>query len=373
MAEPKYTIRELSGSLADLGTIIPFILIAVTSSGMKLGPILLAFGLFYVYSGILYRLPMPVEPLKVVGAIAITGSLTHGEIIGAGLFVGLFFLLIGVTGAIDRLEKIFPLSLIRGVQLGLALMLLYRGGVYVIQDIYAGALAVLIVVIAILWNRWQKKAYMPGALIVLAIGIAYGFYRLGVPAIQLSVPLDLYIPTVSDFIAGTYKAGIAQIPLTLTNAVLATSLLTSDLFKEKVSSKKLSTSIGLVNLAATPLGGFPMCHGAGGLAAHYRFGARTGGADVMIGLLFIAFSFIGTSSMLSMVPAGILGVLLAFAGAELLANSIHTDIVIVTAATGIVTLLVDPTIGLLAGIAVYAIIKLLRPGAQGDGGSSEKS
>jgi SulP family sulfate permease len=103
-----------------------------------------------------------------------------------------------------------------------------------------------------------------------------------------------------------------------------------------------------------------MCHGAGGLAAHYRFGALTGGADIMIGLLFIALSFVGTSSMLSLVPAGILGALLAFAGIELLMNSINTDMVVVTAATGIVTLLVNPTIGLLAGIVVYAAIKLVK-------------
>ncbi len=373
MSEPKFTLREFSGSLADLGTIIPFIMIAVTYSGMKPGPILLAFGLFYVYSGLIYRLPMPVEPLKVVGAIAITGSLSHGEIVGAGLFVGLFFLLIGVTGVVSYLEKIFPLSLIRGVQLGLALLLLYKGGVYVIQDLYVGALAVMLAAVSILWNRRFKDFYLPGALIVLAIGIAYGFYRLGAPPVQFSVPLDIYVPTIGEFVSGTYKAGIAQIPLTLTNAVLATSLLASDLYKEKVSPKKLSTSIGLVNLAATPLGGFPMCHGAGGLAAHYRFGARTGGANLMIGLLFVALSFFSTSPMLTLVPAGVLGALLAFAGVELLMNAVKTDLALATAATGIVTLLVDPTIGLLAGIAAYAAIKLIRPGGQGRGGSSEKS
>ncbi len=182
-------------------------MIAVTYSGMKPGPILLAFGLFYVYSGLIYRLPMPVEPLKVVGAIAITGSLSHGEIVGAGLFVGLFFLLIGVTGVVSYLEKIFPLSLIRGVQLGLALLLLYKGGVYVIQDLYVGALAVMLAAVSILWNRRFKDFYLPGALIVLAIGIAYGFYRLGAPPVQFSVPLDIYVPTsANSFLVPTRRA-----------------------------------------------------------------------------------------------------------------------------------------------------------------------
>lgn len=360
MAPLKFTMQEFSGSLADLGTIIPFILIAVTVSGMKLGPILLMFGLFYVYSGIVYKLPMPVEPLKVVGAIAIAGGLTHGEIVGAGLFVGLFFLLMGVTGAINYLEKIFPLSLIRGVQLGLALMLLVKGGQYILQDAYVGGFALLLAAISILWNRRFKDLYMPGALIVLAIGIAYGIFRLGMPAFQLALPIDLYLPGLPEIVSGAYKAGIAQIPLTLTNAILATSLLTSDLFKEKVSSKKLSNNIGIVNLVATPLGGFPMCHGAGGLAAHYRFGARTGGADVMIGALFVALAFVSTSAMLALVPAGVLGALLAFAGVELLTNAANTDVIVVTAATGIVTLFVDPTIGLIIGALAYVIYRLFK-------------
>lgn len=98
------------------------------------------------------------------------------------------------------------------------------------------------------------------------------------------IPLDFYLPGINELISGAYKAGIAQVLLALTNAVLATSLLASDLFKEKISNKKLSVTIG----------GFPMCHGAGGMAAHYRFGARTGGSDIMIGLLFVAISFMAT-------------------------------------------------------------------------------
>jgi MFS superfamily sulfate permease-like transporter len=359
MPTPKFSLQELSGSLADLGTIIPFILIAVTTSGMKLGPILLAFGLFYVYSGFVYKLPIPVEPLKVVGAIAISASLTHGEIIGAGLFVGAFFLLIGVTGAIDRLEKIFPLSLIRGVQLGLALVLLWKGATYVLGDLSLGVFAILLAAVSILWNRRLSRWYMPGALLILCAGIVYGVYIHGFPGLQLSLPVDFYLPTLSEALSGAYKAGIAQIPLTLANAILATSLLTSDLFKEKVPPKKLSNNIGIVNLLVTPLGGFPMCHGAGGLAAHYRFGARTGGADIMIGALFIILSFIATSAMLAVVPVGVLGALLAFAGIELLSNASHTDIIVVTAATGLVTLLVDPTIGLIAGAIVYVAYRSL--------------
>ncbi|WP_424358924.1 putative sulfate/molybdate transporter [Methanocella sp. MCL-LM] len=361
MASPKFTLPEFTGSLADLGTIIPFILIAVSVTGMKLGPILLAFGLFYVVSGLIYRLPVAVEPLKAVGAIAVSSSLTQGEIVGAGIFVGLFFLLLGVTGLIDKIAKVFPISLIRGVQLGLALVLLVKGGQYIMGDLYLGLLAVGLFVFARFVNRRHSNLNFPGALLVFIIGIAYGFYVYGVPPVQLSIPLDIYLPTAGDLVKGAYKAGIAQLPLTLTNAILATSLLASDLFREKVSNRRLSTTIGGACVVAPLLGGFPMCHGAGGMAAHYQFGARTGGADVMIGALFIALSFVATSPMLALVPAGVLGTLLFLAGWEMLRNAVRTDRMLVTAAAGVVMLLVDPTVGLGAGIAMFLLSKLFRP------------
>jgi|AGTN01.3.fsa_nt_gi Sulfate permease and related transporters (MFS superfamily) len=355
MPEPKFTLPEFTGSLADLGTIIPFVLIAVGFSGMNLGPILLAFGLFYIISGLVYRLPVAAEPLKVVGAISISAGLTHGEIIGAGLFVGLFFLLIGVTGIINYIEKIFPLSLIRGVQLGLALVLLYKGSQYIWGDLYLGLIAVGIFLFARVLSDRRNDLNFPGALLVFVVGIAYGIYQFGIPPVQFGVPLDFYLPGIDELVSGVYKAGIAQVPLTLTNAVLATSLLASDLFKEKISNKKLSVTIGATNVVAPFFGGFPMCHGAGGMAAHYRFGARTGGADVMIGLLFVAVSFVATSAMLEIIPYGIMGTLLFFTGAELLRNSIKTDHYVITGAMGVATLLADPTIGLLVGIVLYLV------------------
>jgi MFS superfamily sulfate permease-like transporter len=377
MAEPKFTLPELTGSMADLGTIIPFILIAVSLSGMKLGPILLMFGLYYIFTGLIYRLPVAVEPLKVVGALIVSASLTQGEIIGAGLFVGAIFLLLGVTGLIDNIARVFPLSMIRGVQLGLALLLLLKGGQFIYQDMWIGIAALGIFAVSLLWNSRRDDLSFPGALIIFVLGISYGLYIYGVPPFAVSLPLEFYLPGIGEVLSGIYKAGIAQVPLTLTNAVLATSLLASDLFREKVSNKKLSTTIGVTNLVAPLLGGLPMCHGAGGMAAHYRFGARTGGAAIMAGAIFVALSFVATSAMLNVVPIGIMGTLLFFAGAELLKNAFKTDVLMVTIGMGAVTLLVDPTIGLAVGIllyAVYLVLKRLRKKPEGQGDfSSENS
>jgi MFS superfamily sulfate permease-like transporter len=377
MAEPKFTLPELTGSMADLGTIIPFILIAVSLSGMKLGPILLMFGLYYIFTGLIYRLPVAVEPLKVVGALIVSASLTQGEIIGAGLFVGAIFLLLGVTGLIDNIARVFPLSMIRGVQLGLALLLLLKGGQFIYQDMWIGIAALGIFAVSLLWNSRRDDLSFPGALIIFVLGISYGLYIYGVPPFAVSLPLEFYLPGIGEVLSGIYKAGIAQVPLTLTNAVLATSLLASDLFREKVSNKKLSTTIGVTNLVAPLLGGLPMCHGAGGMAAHYRFGARTGGAAIMAGAIFVALSFVATSAMLNVVPIGIMGTLLFFAGAELLKNAFKTDVLMVTIGMGAVTLLVDPTIGLAVGILLYTVYRVLKrlrkkPEGQGDF-SSENS
>jgi MFS superfamily sulfate permease-like transporter len=238
---------------------------------------------------------------------------------------------------------------------GLALVLLYKGGQYIWGDISIGLIAIGLFLAAKLLSDRRSDLNFPGALVIFAVGIAYGVWKFGMPPVQFGIPLDFYVPGVNELISGAYKAGIAQVPLTLTNAVLATSLLASDLFKEKLSNKKLSITIGATNVVAPVLGGFPMCHGAGGMAAHYRFGARTGGSDIMIGLLFVAVSFVATSAMLMIIPNGILGVLLLFAGLEMLRYAIKTDHHVITGVMGAVTLLVDPTIGLITGIVLYLV------------------
>ncbi len=75
-----------------------------------------------------------------------------------------------------------------------------------------------------------------------------------------------------------------------------------------------------MNLIAPLHGGIPMCHGAGGMAGHVRFGARTGGAVVILGttLIFIALFFSDSVSIIFKIfPNAIPGVILFFAGSDL--------------------------------------------------------
>jgi predicted benzoate:H+ symporter BenE len=85
--------------------------------------VLLSFGVFYVASGLFYRLPIPVQPMKAVSAVLITSGLSAGEIAAAGLCLGLILLVLAVTGAIGRFARIVPQSVVTGLQLGLGITL----------------------------------------------------------------------------------------------------------------------------------------------------------------------------------------------------------------------------------------------------------
>ena len=72
-----------------------------------------------------------------------------------------------------------------------------------------------------------------------------------------------------------------------------------------------------MNLVGTSLGGIPMCHGAGGMAGHVRFGVRTGGSLVFVGL-FLADP---AATLFQLFPTSVLGAILFFGGLELAAGS----------------------------------------------------
>jgi len=171
---------------------------------------------------------------------------------------------------------------------------------------------------------FQKK--LPTTPVLLVIGVSFSIFN-GFPFEVFAnnkksdFPI-IFTPANIDFVqAGLLLVG-PQIPLTISNAILATSLLCQDYFPERknISIKRLALSHGAMNLIAVLLGGIPVCHGAGGLAGHYRFGARSGGALVIIGVFMTVVGLLDSNALvkiLSLFPFAILGVLLLFAGFEL--------------------------------------------------------
>jgi SulP family sulfate permease len=332
---------ELAGAFGDLGTLLPIVVGMILINKLSPSTVFLSFGLFYLITGYYYRLPVPVQPLKAVGAIAIAypAMITEPVIGASGIIFGALLLLFALTGIVDKLAKLFTQPVVRGIQLSLGLVFLKKGiELIVSQQVFLSGIAgrfaeyqinliigivVFVLVLALLDN---KK--FPAALVALAAGIVSGLALGGFNGASFSIgptSIQLISPSLQDFWTAFIMLILPQIPLTIGNACVGTADTCSALFPQspllaKSKAGKFALTMGIANFPAGFFGAVPMCHGTGGLAAHYRFGARTGGAPVMIGALFVvmalAFGELGFA-VLAMIPNSVLGVLLVFAGLEL--------------------------------------------------------
>jgi hypothetical protein len=349
----QFNLSELAGSLGDFGTILPLILaVALVASDVNARYILLFFGIWFILTGLYYRLPIPLEPMKAVAVIVIAGSIGSGEIAAAGLVLGLIFLVLGYGRFFGIIEQRVPQSVVRGIQLGLALLLFRSSLVFDVKDPAFFLLGVAIIVCFYLLARFRSVPDL-SAIVVIAAGLIAGIALYGVPPVSLIPAPKLVIPLPPDFSSAFATLVLPQVVLTITNAILATSLLTKDLFGQDVPPKKFSTTIGLMNLLSVPFGGFPMCHGAGGLAGQYRYGARTGGANIYAGTIFIVLALFFTSpQVLSIIAVGVLGALLVFVGIEMGRHSLRTESLVITIIIGILALVSSMTLAFIIGMVL---------------------
>ncbi len=354
----RFTLPELAGSLGDFGTIIPLILAVSLVSDVSPRYILLFIGIWFILAGLYYRLPVPIEPMKAVAVIVIAGGIASGEIAAAGIILGVIFLLLGAGRLFAVIQRWVPQSVVRGIQFGLALLLLKSSAGFVMQDPLLFGTGIFIIILFFVAVRYRKIPDL-SSLCVIAVGILAGLVLNGIPPMSFIPAPQLVIPIPSDFSSAFGTLVLPQLVLTIANAILATSLLTTDLFKREIPPKKLSTTIGLMNLVSVPFGGFPMCHGAGGLAGQCRYGARTGGSDIFAGLIFIVLAlFFSSPEVLSIIPVGILGALLVFVGFELIRHGIKTDSYVVTGLIGVIALLSSMTVAFIVGMAMaYVLIR----------------
>jgi MFS superfamily sulfate permease-like transporter len=356
----RFSLSELAGSLGDFGTIIPLILAVALVSDVNARYILLFFGIWFILTGLYYRLPIPLEPMKAVAVIVIAGSIGSGEIAAAGLVLGIIFLVLGYGRFFRYIEKWVPQSVVRGIQLGLALLLFKSSAGFVIKDPAFFVLGVAIIGTFLVLTHYRKVPDL-SAIVVIAAGLIGGIALYGVPPTSIIPPPSLVIPLIPDFSSAFSNLVLPQVVLTITNAVLATSLLTKDLFGRDVPPKKFSTTIGLMNLVSVPFGGFPMCHGAGGLAGQYRYGARTGGANIYAGLIFIVLALFFTSpQVLSIIAVGVLGALLVFVGIEMSRHSLRTDSLAVTVLIGFLALASSMTLAFIVGMIAACLLARIK-------------
>jgi len=345
----KFDRMELAGAFGDLGTLLPLSIGMIMINGLSPSGVFFSIGLFYILSGMYYGITVPVQPMKVIGAYAIGMALSASQIAASGLLVGLFLLVIGGTGAITFVGKYIPESVVRGVQMATGTLLMAQGVKFVmgtskyqllqgaaepylyIQSVGPIPIGIIIGIVGgIITLLFLDNKKLPAGLLVILCGFILGLIwgthdglnRLR-PGIYLPKLLPFGFPTSTDITFALVTLVLPQLPMTLGNAVIANADLSRQYFdkdSQKVTYKALCFSMSLANLLCFLVGGMPLCHGAGGLAAHYRFGARTAGSNLMIGMIFIALAiFLGihTLAVVNLIPFSVLGVLLIFAGSQL--------------------------------------------------------
>lgn len=295
------------------------------AAGLDPASTLIAFGLMQVATGLAYRLPVPVQPLKAVAALVITGNIAAGTLYGAGLAIGLVMLALTAFGIIEWLAAVVPKSVIRGIQLGLGIQLSSIAlGRYVMAEQRAGlwlAAAAFLIVLLLLGNR-----RLPAGLLVVSIGVAYVLaFRLPPQGFMAEAGLRLphwHVPTLAEVLTGFVVLALPQIPLSLGNSILATRQILADWFPAApVGVRRIGFSYAAMNLVNAFLSGVPTCHGSGGVAGHYAFGARSGGSVMIYGSLFLVaglFFSDGFGRLVAVFPLPVLGVLLTFEGLTLI-------------------------------------------------------
>lgn len=328
----QHPVAEISGALGDLGTFLPIVIASTVSHQISLPATLIFTGLFNIFTGCVFGISLPVQPMKAIAAVALLQSFTPGQMEAAGIFVAACVLFFTMSGLLRWFSSVIPIPVVKGIQVGAGLSLLISAGAKARkalswttpswQDNY---LWVLFALIALLLSAMVPRA--PYALLMLILGLvlaatefAYGggnqrsTFHLWRPYAQ--------VPNRDEWKVGVLDAGIGQLPLTTLNSIIAVVHLSADLLPEvpTPSVTLIGGSVAFMNLLGCWFGSMPACHGSGGLAAQYRFGARSGASIIILGSVKLLLGvFLGETlvDFLKMFPTALLTVMVLAAGLEL--------------------------------------------------------
>ncbi len=334
----RFNLFELSGSLADIGVFMPLAIGLIKFNHVNPTSLFLAAGLLYIIAGIYFKIPMPVQPLKAASIIAITIGASAGEISAAALIMGILFVLIAYLQLSGLFVKIFSRPIVRGIQLSLGILLAKKGIMLFAGEVFSAASGVIvlfgkgipvslvlgIIAVSIIFISKDNRR-IPSALILVFIGVVVSLLTFILSSNHfVSGPIkpQLFYFRAGDLYTAFFVLLLPQIPLTIANSVVATKDTAITYFRDKakrVSMRALCTSLGLSNIISGIIGGMPMCHGSGGITAHYRFGARTGRANIFIGGIFIIIALLfdkSAAGFFSLFPVSILSIMLIYIGIE---------------------------------------------------------
>ena len=359
VGEFEFNLRELAGSMGDFGTLFPLAIGYIAVCGLNPAGLLVMMGLANIATGLIYRLPMPIEPMKLLAVVAIAQHWSPSMVYASGFAMGVIWLLIAATGLMGWVGKVTPNSVIRGIQATLGILLAVEAFKMMSTWWILGIVSILIVLV------FRQNRYAPAAIVLMALGVAImlvkgQLHRLGFSGITIP-PLTGF--RLEEIWQTLLLAGFAQIPLTAANAVMATSLLIKTYWPDKpVSERRLSFNMGIMNMIIPFFAGMPLCHGAGGLAGQYYFGARTGGANIIEGLIEISLGLFlagSISTLFSLFPESIIGAMLLLVGIELtkFVRDIRRNELLIMAITVVISLTVNMAIGFVAAMVVYHSLK----------------
>lgn len=321
----RFDRHEWSGAFGDMGTDLPLLVGMILAAKLDAASVLAVFGLMQILTGVWYRMPMPVQPLKAMAALIIAQKLPAAVVYGGGLAIGVSMLLLTLSGALSWVARIVPRPVVRGIQLGLGLQLASIAlREYVRADGQAGWTLALAGFALTLWL--MQRRHFPAALALVALGLAYAFATKlsGADLLQAAgfrLP-RIQTPGWQDIWTGFLVLSLPQLPLSLANSVLATRQVAADLFPDRAPTvRRIGLTYSLMNLINPILGGVPTCHGSGGMAGHYAFGGRTGGSVVIYGSIYVALGLFfsgGFQKIIEIFPLPVLGILLLFESLALL-------------------------------------------------------
>lgn len=308
-------VSEISSAYADLGTFLPLMLGTVLVAGMNPVGILYGFGLFALMTALVYRLPIPVQPMKAVAAMAIAGMATPEVLMATGLLLGGVLLVLSTTDVTNSLKCLIPNTVLHGMRVALAISLVST--TIGLADFGSSPLWLLLAGLIILQITALR---IVSCLLVLVCG-----WWFLVPELPIGFVVERwYWPAFSwpssDALVLSIKASFfPQLALTITNAMILTAVIAKEYFPENekaLTERRLAFTSGIANLLLAPMGAMPMCHGAGGLVAHHTLGSRTGWSIAVFGITCILLAgLLGEQviALLQTVPNAVLGALVLYA------------------------------------------------------------
>ena len=376
---------DVAGAFGDIGVLFPIAIALISLNHMDPTAVFLAAGVTYVLAGRYFQIPMAVQPFKAVAAIALATALPPSSIASAGLLMGALLVFVGVTNLATWLAKLFTLPIVRGIQLGLGLLLAREGLRLMFSPRSTVFLAAGRTVApwevglggALLLLALQGSRRLPAALVLLTAGIMLGLVSQWAQLPSLGwgpLPLTLLHPRLGELRRVLTLLVVPQFALTFGNSVVATENTARILYgtqARRVTVRGLCISIGVINLLGGMIQAAPLCHGSGGVTAHYRFGARNPRSSYVIGAVCILLALFGRAAVgvLKLIPAAVLGVLLVYVGirhAAYLRDILRRPpLLFIAACVGVVSLLTTNLMwGFLAGFLWQGILLMCHPPAK---------